>query len=287
MVIIIYFYLKIITVAKKEITGSINYTPLIIGLGIGIGSGILDFMGLLLRRPVISYIRDPFVFGIFIMSVLFMWTFFSQYSWTLSNLTKSKELIKKLIAKSNKNYVEFVELIAKTVDAKDHYTAGHSLRVMDYAVKIAKELHLPRTEIELLKHACLLHDIGKISIPDGILNKPGPLTDEEREHIFRHPVVGKQILSTVSDFQEILDIIYAHHERIDGKGYPNGLTKDEIPLLARIMAVADTYDAMRSERPYRKARTKEEAIAELKRVKGRQLDKKIVDRFLKVVTAEA
>ncbi|UCG91853.1 MAG: HD-GYP domain-containing protein, partial [candidate division WOR-3 bacterium] len=287
MVITIYFYTKIITVSKKDITGSINYTPLIFGLGIGIGLGILDFVGLILEKPVISFIRNPFVFGVFIMSVLFVWTFLSQYSWTLSNLTRSKEMIKKLVAKSNRSYVEFVELIAKTVDAKDHYTAGHSLRVMDYAVRIAKTLNMSRAEIELLRHACLLHDIGKISIPDGILNKPGPLTEEEREHIFKHPVVGMQILSTVSDFQEILDIIYAHHERVDGKGYPNGLTKDEIPLMARIMAVADTYDAMRSERPYRKARTKEEAVAELKRVKGSQLDKKIVDRFLDVIVAEA
>jgi putative nucleotidyltransferase with HDIG domain len=286
LIVTIYFYMKIITVAKQDITGSINYTPLIIGLGIGIGAGIVDFVGLIAGTALIPFIRNPFVLGIFVMSVCFAWTFLSQYSWTLSNLRTSKEAIKKLVAKSNRNYVEFVELIAKTVDAKDHYTAGHSLRVMDYAVKIAKSLNLSRAEIELLKHACLLHDIGKISIPDGILNKPGPLTEEEREHIFKHPVVGMQILSTVSDFQEILDIIYAHHERVDGKGYPNGLTKDEIPFLARIIAVADTYDAMRSERPYRKARSIEEAVAELKRVRGSQLDKKLVDKFVKIIMDE-
>jgi len=176
--------------------------------------------------------------------------------------------------------VEFVQLIAKTLDAKDHYTAGHSLRVMDYAVRIAKTLDIPECEIELLKQACLLHDIGKISIPDGILNKKKPLTKKERDYILRHPVIGKKILSTFSEFKGILDIIYAHHERIDGKGSPDGVAREQIPLLARILAVADTYDAMRSERPYRSAKTKESAIDELNKIKGSQLDEEIVDKFI-------
>jgi HD-GYP domain-containing protein (c-di-GMP phosphodiesterase class II) len=136
----------------------------------------------------------------------------------------------------------------------------------------------------MLKQACLLHDIGKIGIPDGILNKRSALNDKEREHIFRHPAVGKQILSSVADFQGILEIIQTHHERVDGKGYPQGLNQDDIPLLARILAVADTYDAMCSERPYRKAKTKLQAIAELQNVKYKQLDGAIVDKFIEVLS---
>ena len=176
--------------------------------------------------------------------------------------------------------MEFIQLIAKTLDAKDQYTAGHSLRVMDYAVRIANTLDLPNREIEMLKQACLLHDIGKISIPESILNKEKPLTKEERDYIMKHPEIGKKILSTVSEFKDILDIIYTHHERIDGKGYPDGITDQSIPLLARILAVADTYDAMRSERPYRRARTKKAAIDELNKIKGSQLDEEIVDTFI-------
>jgi len=213
------------------------------------------------------------------------WTFLSQYTWAFTNLTKSQEEIeklveksnRKLVEKSNRDFLEFVHLIAKTLEAKDHYTAGHSLRVMDYATKIAQALNLPDKEIELLKQACLLHDIGKISIPDGILNKKKNLTKKEREHILKHPIIGKNILSTVSEFKEILDIIYA-------KGYPDGKTKDEIPLLARILAVADTYDAMRSERPYRRAKSKKQALKELQLARGSQLDEEVVDIFIKALS---
>ena len=111
------------------------------------------------------------------------------------------------------------------------------------------------------------------------------LSEKERKHVINHPVLGKQILSTVTEFQDILEIIYSHHERIDGNGYPNGLKKDEIPFLARVIAVADTYDAMRSERPYRRAMTKKEAVSELEKVKDHQLDEEIVETFIQVVTS--
>lgn len=176
-------------------------------------------------------------------------------------------------------------MVTKTLNAKDPYTADHSVRVMEYSVQIANTLSLAESEIDLLRQACLFHDIGKICIPDYILNKRAVLTDEEREHILRHPELGRQILSTAGEFKHILDIIYAHHERVDGKGYPDGRTRDEIPLLARILAVADTYDAMLPERPYRRAKTKDEAIQELHKVKGTQLDEEIVDKFIEVLSA--
>ncbi len=277
-------YIRIFTGAKTNMKARINYTPITIGLGLAIPFAIIDVAGLAVGKPFIKSIPYPFVIGTMIFVLTYLWSFLSQYSWFFVALDRSQNRIIELTEQSNKSVLGFVQLIARTLDAKDHYTAGHSLRVMDYAVKIAKSLNLPESEIELLKHACLLHDIGKIGIPDGILNKETPLSEEEREHIFNHPVLGKKILSTAEEFRDILDIIYAHHERVDGHGYPNGLKREEIPLLARIIAVADTYDAMLSERPYRKALSKKEAIVELKRIKDSQLDGGLVEAFIKNIT---
>ncbi len=284
VIILIIFYIYMIMMIKKEEGTEVNYYPLFVGVGICIFGGLVDFYDIVTHSILIPGISEPFIFGMFVLAVGFAWTFLSRYSGVLSALTKSYTEIDELVRKSNKSFVEFVNLIAKTLDAKDHYTAGHALRVMAYAVKIANAMGLPRSQVELLKQAALLHDIGKISIPDGILNKSSALTAEEKEYIYQHPVVARQILSSVSDFRNILDIIYYHHERVDGKGYPNGRKREDIPLLARILAVADAYDAMRSERPYRPARTKEEAIKELEKVKGTQLDEEVVDKFIEVIS---
>lgn len=273
------YYVKAMLVGKSSTRG-LNRTPLLLGTGLALILCCIDVIGTMLNKPLISGLERPYILGLFIIAISFAWVFLSQYSWIFANLTKTRQEVERLTAKSNRDFVEFVQLIAKTLDAKDHYTAGHSLRVMDYAVRVAKILNLTEQDIEMLKQACLLHDIGKISIPDGILNKKKPLTKKDRDYIIKHPEIGKKILSTVGEFKEILDIIYSHHERVDGKGYPEGIRKDSIPLLARILAVADTYDAMRSERPYRGAKTKEHAIDELNKVKGSQLDENIVDKFI-------
>jgi putative nucleotidyltransferase with HDIG domain len=278
----IYFYIHIIMSWRKHMSEPTNYVPLVVGFGICIAAGIVNFLNVVTGKYILPGIADPLPSGIFIASVCFFWTLLSRYSWTFSTLAESRKEIQRLIAKSNRNYIEVVQLIAKTLDAKDHYTAGHSLRVMDYAVKIATTLKIAKPEIELLRQACLLHDIGKISVPDGILNKKAKLTATEREHILKHPVVARNILSIVSGFKEIVDIIYAHHERVDGKGYPEGKAKGSIPLLARILAVADTYDAIRSERPYRSAKSKTQALKELESVKGTQLDAFLVDVFIDI-----
>ena len=277
-------YIRIFTGDRTNMRTRVNYTPITIGLVIAILFAIIDVAGLIIGKPFIRTIPYPFVIGTIVFVLSYLWSFLSQYSWFFVALDRSRDQIIQLTEQSNKSYLDFVQIIARTLDAKDHYTAGHSLRVMDYAVKIARSLDLPEDEIELLKHACLLHDIGKIGIPDGILNKEEPLTAKEREHIYNHPVLGRKILSTADEFRSILDIIYTHHERVDGKGYPNGLKREEIPLLARIIAVADTYDAMLSERPYRKALTKKEAIVELKRIKDSQLDGHLVEAFLDNIT---
>ena len=283
--IAIYYFSKIFKTTDSILSKKVNYKPVVIGIGFAIVTSVIDVVGVTIGRPLIHGIIHPHITATIVFSLGYAWTFLSQYSWVFGALTVSEKQIAQLIARSDKSFVEFVQLIAKTLDAKDHYTAGHSLRVMGYATKIARKLDLSGSEIELLRHACLLHDIGKIGIPDGILNKETPLTEEERKHITKHPVLGKQILSTVTEFQDILEIIYSHHERFDGNGYPDGLRKDEIPLLARVIAVADAYDAMRSERPYRKAMTKAEAVEELKKVKDHQLDGRIVETFIKVITA--
>jgi len=280
----LFVYFQVMVAIHSAPRGEVNYYPMIIGLGLCLATGFLDYLNILYDRPLVLGIKEPFIFGIFFMSLTFAETFFSQFSWVFTAFTRSEREIEQLVEKSNKNFLEFVQLIARTLDAKDHYTAGHSLRVMNYALQIARALNLPKDDIDMLKQACLLHDIGKIGIPDGILNKRSALNDKEREHIFRHPAVGKQILSSVADFQGILEIIQTHHERVDGKGYPQGLNQDDIPLLARILAVADTYDAMCSERPYRKAKTKLQAIAELQNVKYKQLDGAIVDKFIEVLS---
>jgi diguanylate cyclase (GGDEF)-like protein/putative nucleotidyltransferase with HDIG domain len=170
--------------------------------------------------------------------------------------------------------------LAATVDAKDHYTYGHSKKVARYATDIAEALGCPRDKVDAIRAAALLHDIGKIGVSDDILEKPGPLTPEEWEPIRAHPSLGVAIIKHIDALKECLSAVQYHHERYDGKGYPTGLKGDNIPLEARIIAVADAYDAMTSQRPYReRALTPEEGLDELKQCAGKQFDPRIVEVF--------
>lgn len=182
-----------------------------------------------------------------------------------------------------KAYEEIIYALAKTLEEKDAYTRGHSERVTGYAVEIAQELNLTPPQIETLSQAGHLHDIGKIGIKDGILNKPTKLTQEEWEQVKKHPVTGSEILEILGNLKEHALIARYHHERWNGAGYPSGLSKTDIPLLARILAVADAYDAMTSERPYRKPMEPQEAAKELIAAKGTQFDPKIVDAFVEAL----
>lgn len=280
--VLFYSFLYLIRQRRRDPDPAYDQRPLLIGSGLAIIFGSLDVIGAAQNQPLFPFLPYPSIIAILVAVASFILTFLSQYTWILRTLSRTEVELQSLLDKSNRSFLEFVQLIAKTLDAKDHYTAGHSLRVMNYAVQIGQALGLSETEIELLRQACLLHDIGKICIPDGILNKKSSLNDRDWEYIIKHPIVGRQILSTVSDFHGLLDIIYSHHERVDGRGYPKGLNRDEIPLLARILSVADTFDAMCSERPYRKARTRAQAIEELKKNRGSQLDEKIVDIFIEL-----
>lgn len=175
--------------------------------------------------------------------------------------------------------VAAIRSLAAAVDARDHYTSGHSERVAAYAVGIGKMMGLSPEMIDALQVAGLLHDIGKIGVPDSVLNKPGSLTQDEYETIQKHPSVGGNILSRAPQFEIILPAVLHHHERWDGKGYPNGLQGEGIPYIARILAVADTFDAMTSDRPYRNALTLEIAVAELRKNAGSQFDPEMVEAF--------
>lgn len=177
-------------------------------------------------------------------------------------------------------FVHSIRALANAVDARDPYTSGHSERVTRFSVLIAIAMGFNGEALEELRYASLLHDIGKIRIRDAILHKPGKLTDDEFEEMKRHPEYGVEIMQPVRAFQTILPYMLYHHERYDGRGYPHGLKGEGIPLQARIMCVADCFDAMTSDRPYRKGMPVEAAVAELQKYRGSQFDPEATDLFL-------
>ena len=180
-----------------------------------------------------------------------------------------------------KVYLSTIEVLATAIDAKDPYTQGHSRRVTQYSVAIAEELNLSPKEIEDIRYAGLLHDVGKIGIKDSIIRKPGRLTDEEYAIIKKHPAIGAKILRPVDFLADKIPGVLHHHEYYDGRGYPDHLTGEDIPLAGRIICVADAFDAMTTNRPYRKGLTVKTAVGELKKFSGKQFDPVCVEAFLK------
>lgn len=174
-----------------------------------------------------------------------------------------------------------IQAISEALDEKDTYTHGHSKRVTLYSLILGRAMNLDTATLEKLQLAGLLHDIGKIGTPERILNKPGGLTHEEFNIIKKHPRAGKEILKNIKQLKDISAWLRSHHEKYDGTGYPDGLKGEEIPLPARILAVADTYDAMTSDRAYRKGLPHEVALEEIKRCANTQFDPMVVDVFLK------
>ncbi|BBB90031.1 MAG TPA: HD domain-containing protein [Methylomusa anaerophila] len=179
-------------------------------------------------------------------------------------------------------FLSTIRALVMALESKDGYTHSHSVEVAEIATKVAAELGLSQQEQFKIKFAALLHDIGKIGIPDHILNKNGSLSDEEWDTMRQHPTIGAKIISTIPNMEEIAHIIKHHHSRWDGKGYPGGILGENIPLGARIIAVADAFQAMTSDRPYRQALSYQYAIAEIRRCAGNQFDAQIIDAFLKV-----
>jgi diguanylate cyclase (GGDEF)-like protein/putative nucleotidyltransferase with HDIG domain len=172
------------------------------------------------------------------------------------------------------------ESLVTAVDNKDRYTRRHSEAVTEYALAISREMGLSEESQRVLRVASLLHDVGKIGVPDRILRKPGRLSEAEYEIVKGHSLLGETIIAAIPDVEEIRAAVASHHERYDGNGYPYRLAKDAIPLLGRIMAVADTYSAMTTDRPYRKALTRAEAVSELRACSGTQFDPQIVETFI-------
>jgi HD-GYP domain-containing protein (c-di-GMP phosphodiesterase class II) len=186
------------------------------------------------------------------------------------------------IERNKKLFLETTMALSAAIDAKDHYTRGHTMRVTGYSLAICKEVFSEKSEktdgkfFEDLHIASLLHDIGKIGIPEAILNKDGDLTEEERKKINEHALIGAMILDPIKDLDDVILGVKYHHERHDGSGYPEGLAADNIPFIASVIAVADSYDAMTTDRPYRRALTKDQAIVELERSSGTQFHPQIV-----------
>ena len=177
--------------------------------------------------------------------------------------------------------------LVKIIDSKDAYTKGHSERVTKMSKMLAQNLSLSPDKVRLIEKAAKLHDIGKIGVPENILNKPGALSKEEYEQIKMHPVISEKICSSLPSLQPVLGIIRHHHERYDGKGYPDGLKAEKIPLESRIISVVDCFDAMATDRPYRPRLPKERIIAIFEAGAGTQWDKEIVEVFLKMIRSNA
>lgn len=182
-----------------------------------------------------------------------------------------------------KAYMESIQTLRYTVEAKDPYTRGHSDRVSEYSVLLGRYLNLPQSDLDLLRIGGLFHDIGKIGVPDSILLKTDKLTEDEYSQIKNHPSIGVHILSNATLFKNLIPIVEHHHERYDGKGYPSRLSGEDIPYLARITAVADTFDAMTSKRSYRNPLPLNVVIYEIEKCKGTQFDPHIVDVFLDIL----
>jgi putative nucleotidyltransferase with HDIG domain len=182
-----------------------------------------------------------------------------------------------------RTHFETIMAFSEALEARDQYTAGHSRRVMEYSKSIGLRMKLDKQDIEDLKRSALLHDIGKIGIPDTVLKKQTKLTDEEYAIIKSHPETGAAILKYIKSFKDLVPAVYYHHEQFDGDGYPEGVKGKAIPLHARIIAIADTFDAMTSSRSYRKALSFRTALSELERNKGIQFDPDITNIFIEIL----
>ena len=191
----------------------------------------------------------------------------------------------KLYTDMRKVHFDTVRALTSAIDASDPYTRGHSERVTHYSVAIARDMRLSERRVEALEYAGFLHDMGKIGIDHYILTKPGSLTDDEWQAMRKHPVIGARIVSDLDFLKGARDVVLYHHERYDGKGYPEGLAGEQIPLEARITKVADAFDAMMSDRPYRSSLGLQKSVQELENGKGTEFDPKVVEAFLAVLDA--
>jgi len=195
-------------------------------------------------------------------------------------ITDQKDKLSKYAQDLEESYVETVKVLSAAIDAKDHYTLGHSARVSQLSVALGEEVGLSKPELEDLRVACMFHDVGKIRIPDSILLKEGKLDPLEITEMMRHPEYGAEILGKATSLIRYIPVVRHHHEWYDGTGYPDGLSRDEIPLPAAITCLVDAFDAMTSDRPYRRALTEEEALELIRNLSGRQFFPDLVKKFI-------
>jgi putative nucleotidyltransferase with HDIG domain len=207
---------------------------------------------------------------------------FNDMAGNIENLVRR---LKQALRQNQELFLETIQTLATAIDAKDPYTRGHSERVSSYAMATARHLGLMQEEVFRVRISAILHDVGKLGIRDTILNKPGGLTEDEFDAMRRHVEIGAQIMSPIKMLKDVIPGIRNHHETWDGTGYPDGLRGDEIPLVARIIGVADTFDAMTTTRPYQKAMTLEYVLAKMKSMSGSRFDPRVVDSFLTAVAA--
>ena len=179
--------------------------------------------------------------------------------------------------------LQLVTAFSRLVELRDHYVETHSVHIAELALQVGLRLGLTAEQLDVLTYAALLHDLGKVTVPDAILHKPGPLSPEEWEVLRQHPTVGSQALQDVELLRDAAQIVEQHHERFDGTGYPKGLAGQEIRIEARIIAAVDAYDAMTTNRPYRRALPPQQAVAELRRGAGTQFDPEVVDALIRVL----
>lgn len=258
-----YFYKMSWAHTVKEMAKGFTSTYLLLMTLAGVGSRLVESYGPITLIPmIIAFLTISFVFH--------------HYYDNLQKLQQKVEEAKTF----NHN---FLTAMAASIDARDRYTSGHSQRVAHWGREIAKAIGLPEKKVEEVYIGGILHDIGKIGIEDEILNKKGKLTPEEYDKIKQHTVIGYEIILQAGMFNELLPAIRSHHERIDGRGYPDGLIGDEIPLVARILAISDSFDAMVADRPYRKGLPVEQALQEIRRGAGTQFDEKLAGHFIEIV----
>jgi putative nucleotidyltransferase with HDIG domain len=261
-----------------EIRASYTDTAVIMATAITDTSTAIQCM----KDGAYDYLTKPFNLDEVILSVV---RALEKRRLELENRDYRQHLEQKVEEQAQKiraSFLSAITALAYALEAKDIYTSGHSQRVVEVSVAIAEELGMPQDSIDKIRLAGLVHDIGKIGVKESVLNKPGKLTDEEYQHIKSHCDIGERILTPIVEDEEILKVVRHHHERYDGRGYPDGLSGEQIPLGARILAVADTYDALTSERPYREAMSAETAFAEIERGKGAQFDPIVAGAFLRI-----
>ncbi len=229
-----------------------------------------------LSLGAMDFIKKPFVPDVLTIRI--------RHIIDLNRLQKHlAEEVEKKTEQNERMFLNVVRSLADAIDAKDRYTSGHSRRVAEYSAMIAREMGKSEEDIKMIYYAGLLHDVGKIRVPGSVINKPGKLSDDEYDLMKTHPVSGFHILFDIHDDQRIVYGAKYHHERYDGKGYPNGLEGECIPEISRIIAVADAYDAMTSDRSYRKAIPQEAVRMEIENGKGVQFDPEVADVMLKII----